>query len=507
MNPVSAEFRQHVIELLDSEEEKSRKYESYKQWEIYQDRLKQFVIDDLREQYDEQSIREMPIVSSVNLSKRMTNQCSVVYENAPKRVINGVSDDQAEIISSAYDAIRVNKKLNQSNKGYKLQDQSHLWMVVKDGKIKLRVLKNHQVTVIQDPRDPEEAMAYIITAMNKADFADGDDLATATGRQSIIDQRIENRDNYERMSAEEMDTSRLIIVWTKEVNYAMDTKGNIVGDIFENPIEMLPFIDISEEKEYEYWVRQGTGTTDFTVEFNVRLSEAAQVVKMQGFAQAVMKGPREMHAENVRIGPNYLLKLITDPAENIDGDFQYVNPNSDIGGTISWLESLLSLFLSAQGIDPKSVTTKGETQSYTSGLERLLAMIEKISASADDFDVYESVEQRLFELYKAWNNAYSGTEGFNNDAGIIPEDAFIAVTFERPEMVQSEQDRLSNLAMRIEMHLTSAIEAIMEERDVIREDAEQIYLQNLKDMELGLGGFQERNRLDQAGDEPDNQPL
>ena len=200
INPLNLDDRMNLVNTVDSPGEKGRRYESFKQWEIYQDRIKDYVINDLREQYDLNSVKEIPLVSSVNLSKRIVNQLSVVYKSPPERDWTELSDEQVGTVSRIYKDMRVNKKLGMSNRGYKLQDQSHLWVVPKNGRLILRVLKNHQITVIPDPQDPEEALAYIISSLAHDDFVDQDNDFTATGYKNKVDQ-FETSKEYDEKTA------------------------------------------------------------------------------------------------------------------------------------------------------------------------------------------------------------------------------------------------------------------------------------------------------------------
>lgn len=498
MNPNKLGHRRELVNMTEHSSEKGRRYDSFKQWEIFQDRIKDFVVNELKEQFDNQSVNEIPVISSVNLSKRIVNQEAVIYKEQPKRTFQNTSEEVSAKLQNIYRLMRVNKKMASANRGYKLQDQSHLWLVPKMGKLDLRVLKNHQLTVVPDPRDPETAKVYIINAMDKEDFLDQDNEGTATGYTAKVDQFEESKEFGQVQDEKKAQKEKTFIVWTKDFNFKMNQDGDLVSEIFENPLAefgMMPFIDISLEKDFEYWVRQGTGVTDFTVEYNTRLSEAAQVVKMQGFAQAVLKGPKELLAERINIGPTYIIKLLNDLDRNIQSEFEFANPNSDINGTISWLESILSLFLSSRGIDPSSVTTKGESSTYNSGLERLLAMIDRISASREDFDVFMRAEEQLFELIKAWLFVSKGNDLLNKDFQIsVPEEATLSIKYQKPEMIQSESDKIENSQKKIELGMSSTINEIMINEGVTREEAEEKFNQYQRDEGLINGGQTEEVR-------------
>jgi hypothetical protein len=272
----------------------------------------------------------------------------------------------------------------------------------------------------------------------------------------------------------------------------MNYHGEILGEPLPNPLAqygITPYIELSEEKEFEYWVRQASALTDFTIEFNSRLSETAQIVKMQGFAQAWMKGPLETIMESIQIGPNYVLKLVNDKGNNVETDFGFATPQADISGAIAFLEVQLSGFLSSQGVDPKTVTIKGESQQYASGLERLLALIEKMSAAKSDYGVFQHAETQVWNLVKAWLNVLNGSSTLNRKYWTsMPDDSEVLVKYSKPENVESELEKLSVSEKRIEIGLSSSINELMESKELSREDAEKLFDQYQLDAIRGLNG-------------------
>lgn len=469
--------RKWIADFVDNPGEKGRKYESFKQWEIYSDRIRDYVINDLKEQYDEESIKEIPVQSSINLAKRITDEKAVVYKHPAERDFTELNDEQKEKMHINYEVMRVDKKLASSNKAYVLQDQNHLWVIPKKGKLILRTLKNHQLTVIPDPNDPEGMpLAYVVVSFNKDDFLDQDNEMSATGFTAKVDQFDTSKQFQQRENERENNAKKNLIVWTREFNFSIDLDGNLTSEVLPNPLAefgLMPFVDVSTEKEFEYWVRKGTGVTDFTIQFNKALSDVSQVVKMQGFSQAVLKGNAGLITSNVKIGPTYLLKILTDQNKGIDGEFKYVNPNSDIRGSLDWLQELLSYYLTSRAIDPKTVTASGETVKATSGLDRLLQMIQQITASMEDFETYERVEDELYQVIKAWITVLSGTDGLDDEYQIsnLPEKSQVIVKYKKPEMIQSETETLANAERKIDIGLSSKVNEYMKMHDCSREKA------------------------------------
>lgn len=498
MNVETVGGRKSIIDKIESNSNLGRKSASYRASEIYNNRIRSYVIEELRQQFNESSVREIPIISSVNIARRVVNQLACIYKDAPVREWTEVSDEQKEVVDLVYKDMMANKKLNLANKFFKNHDQCLVQIVPKDGKLIMRVLAPHHYDVITAPDDPEKAIAYIISAYDNYSelLEDSKNPGSATSYQSMHAQNNENYKNDKAIAAQDRENKRYLI-WTVDESIICDGNGNIVGEVTPNPLRqfgIMPFVEIHAEKEFEYWVRAQNNFANFTVEFNASMSSVAQVVKLQGFSQAILRGPAEMLPENIQIGPNHILKLPVDPNAGIDTDFAFANPGSDINGSLKYLETLLTTFLSSNGIDPKTVSMSGEGQTYTSGLERLLAMIEKVGASREDYDTFERAEEQVWNLIRAWLNVLSNSETLNQKyrTSQISLESEVKIEYAAPEMVKSDMEELDVIAREIELGISSPIQAIMQRENLSQEQAEEKYFQYLNETIGVLGNRQEQ---------------
>jgi hypothetical protein len=488
--------RKKLIDEIKGLENKGRREESVKQVEIFNDRLGQYVYEKLREKYSKNTVREMPVIQSINLARRIVKQEASVYQEQPDRFFSDLDDDQLEAINNIYKDMGADFKLKKSNESYKLQSQNHVMIVPKDGKLLMRVLRNHHVDSIPDPMDPETAMGYVISAFDKSMILEdhtSDTRATGyVGDSRTFETDSSNRKN--EMIGDEDDYKSLLeryVVWTKDLNFIMDGKGNILSEETENPIGMLPIIDISIEKDFEYWVRQGEAVTGFTVDYNCLLSSLAQIMHMQGFSQAYMIAGEETIAENIVIGPNHILKLPI----GVDGsrpEFGFASPSADLQGSIQLLETTLANFLSSRGIDPDTISGSLQSNTSTSGVQELLRMIKQFKATKDDFAIYENAEAKVYEIVKAWHNVAIGTDLLDPKytSREIGETSEISVLFHRPEMQTTEQERLDAWEKKINMGAASRVDMLM---DIYNLDKDEAQEKALEIDEVELGGNQEES--------------
>jgi hypothetical protein len=206
------------------------------------------------------------------------------------------------------------------------------------------------------------------------------------------------------------------------------------------------------------------------------VTDVQNVIRMQGFGQAWYKGAAGSIPQNIQVGPNFVLKLPVDPNNPVDTAFGFANSSADISGSITFLEMLLSTFLTSRGLDPKIVNAKGESNKFSSGIDRLLSLVEGFEPSKSDFKVFENAEKKLFEIIKAYVNTYTGTGLLapEFDIGMIPEDAEVEITFAGPEAVVSDTERLDLVQKKLDMGVITQLEAIEEARQVTEEEAKEI---------------------------------
>lgn len=479
------EYRFKIIQEIKGSENNGRKAESLRQVEIYNDRIYQHVWERLERNFSQSTLSEMPIIASINLARRIAKQEASIYKNAPKRSWSNLTDDQIEVVERIYKDMSIDSKMLKSNESFKLQNQNHVMVVPRKGKLCMRVLRNHHIDSMPDMADPETADAYVIASYDKQSFIRNRKKEKNSG-SSLFDQMIDkdsDRMNQKIGDPEDYE-SETWSWWDGKYNFLTDGNGEIIGiqdtenieAEIENPAEMLPIVDISIEKDFEYWVRQGESLTEFTIEYNAFWSNVMQIVMMQGFAQAYLKGPQDLIPDLLQIGPNYVLKLPVDPDNPSDIEFGYANPSPDLAGTNSSGDALLANFLTSRGLDPSLVSGKGTGQKFNSGTERLLAMIEMFEASKSDYDTYQRAEAQIWDVVRAWHNNLSQTDLLDDKykTAELPMDAEISVLFSGPEMIQSEMDKLANIEKKVELGLMSTVDAIQELREVDRSAAEEI---------------------------------
>lgn len=443
-----------VVGEIEGVENKERKAISLAETEIYSDDILKHVKAYLLKFYSEKTVNEMPFTGTINLAKRIVDQEASLYRTPPKRTFEGLSKQQIATINQVYQDLKLDQMLMRSNRMFKLQGQNHIQVLPFKNKLSLRILLNHHIDAIPDDMNPEIAQGYVISAFDKRDIL-------TRPRSDAYNQKIADKDDYQA-------AVKKYSVWTADINTIVDSRGNSVMQDTTNPLGLVPIVEVSTFKDFTYWVQRGCAVTDFTIQFNATMSDLAHIVRMQGFAQAyLVSSSTTMPPENLQIGPNFLLKLEVDPNNPIQPQFGFANPNPDLQGSLRLPEVQLSAFLTSRGLSPKLVSGTGEADKFTSGLDRLLSMIERFEASQSDMEIYKSAEKQLLKIVCQYLNVYANavdpTLRLNYQwTAVNPDSVDVSLQFAEPQSIMSEAEKLENIRVKKELGLMSDLDAIKE---------------------------------------------
>ena len=468
-------FRAAVIaEIRTSNDIRKRMQNSQRDIDVYNGKMFDYLVHELNNRYSASTVREMPIISQINLTKKVANAKGSLYANQPDRLFMDMSDDQREKTELVYQDMEQDNRMKKSNRYYELQKQNHVLYSPKNGKITASILAGHRLNVVPSLENAEQGEVYIISTFD----------------ESWSDIKQESSNHTNEASGDPDDYKAFLerhIVWTPNYHFSMNGKGviqvpegmDIEKAIVNEIAPLIPIVEISDEKDGKYWVDSGSEISRFGVEFCAQLTNWAHIVNLQAFAQAWLKGPEDLQPTEIKIGPNHILRLPTSPDENKEIDFGYSNPNSDLAGVKDLVLTLLSLFLSSEEIDPTTVTGQAQIQSFSSGIERLLSMIENFKPSKEALSLYEKAEQDAFNIVKAWMDALRGSDALDPkyQTTLFGDKGAMAIKFNGPETVLSETEELDIVDRRIENGTMSTLGAIMRLEKVDKDDAKEIALE------------------------------
>jgi hypothetical protein len=346
--------------------------------------------------------------------------------------------------------------------------------------------------VVPDSDDVETAFCYIVSVFDKFEYlaasASSDLSNPRTGSVNRGAEYLDGRDQSIADSEDYKASLERYEVWTNELNFIMNGRGEIVsGPEMDNPIMKLPFIDVAGEKDSEFFVRRGNGIVQFALDFGLQLSDVSNIIRMSCYAQAIVHA--EKQPTNMIVGPNHILFMQLDPNRpEMKPSFEFVSPGSDLKSALEFLEMTLRLFLTSKGIDPKTITGTGTSQSFSSGLERLLSNLDKFEATRSDIDLFKCAETELYELILDWNAAYQNTDLLDAkfQLGNVSEDSNFSINFARPESVQTKSELEDSAIKLLDKGLMTKRDAIKIVHGVTDEIADEMLVEIKADKELNM---------------------
>lgn len=445
INLASLSERKEFLDKIEDGPNRRRKEESIKRFDVYSERQGGYIEAKLREEFDPSTVDKMRKFKSINLCPKIIKELSAVYKEEPVRAFSldrrDLNENQQKQIDNLYKYSKFDTKIKRANRFYKLHSQGTIQVVPQDGVLSLRVLQPHQYDVIESDENPERAMAYVVSAPFQKE-----------------------------------ETAKYLW-WSAEYNFITDRGGNILSEVTENPFKVLPFVDFSIEKDFEYWIKNGSNVVEFALEFAVLLSDTANINRLQGYSQAIITSVNK--PSNISVGPQKVLYLALDPDRpDTRPTFEFSTPSPDMSASLSLLETYLKLFLSSSGVDSDAISAKETGSRYASGIDRLLAMVESFDTSLDDLDLFRGIEEELFSLMTKISNSYQGSLSSPLIDALkiseIPEETQMTVQFSEPTMIQSISEQEDSVIKRLRNKLIPYKKALMKLYDLDELGAEKM---------------------------------
>jgi len=505
MNLLDQDFRKKLIADIKNEENIQRKVLAYKKYRIQQDDFYSYVFEYLVTMYGRATVKQMAVFNEINLQKRISNSEASIYNYEPKREVEN------DIMLNVYNSMSINSKMKASNVAYKYLDQCTLKVKPYKGSFKLELLHPHQFDVIADPKNPEHSKAYIISNMDTRlrEQIQRENDRTGNSQGDIYNDQMNQLigDPDDKVS-----TLERYYVWSKDYNFCMNGKGEILDkdteevisdnsnleSNFTSPLaeyQIMPFIDIVGERDYEYWVRSGNLLMDGTIKYNVMLSSEFETVSLQGFSQAYFKGPKDAFPQTLSVGKNKCLFIPVLEGQTVDSEFAFASPSADLAGSLAFRQSWLAAFLSSRGLDTNVINSKGESIKATSGIEKLLQMVEKFEASQSDFSLFRHVEKELYKVLFHYTKVLQvatdrdGNPYLNQDLqGSLGEydPKQFYIEFHKPEAIKTKVQELEEFEKELDLGLNSRVHYLMDKYGMNDEDAIK-YLKEIEEYNNAKG--------------------
>lgn len=492
-------FRQKIIKEITESENTTRKAEAQKRHEIYKDNTRKWVIESLAREGLKQATLETMANRAANISvcKKVIDKLARCYVGGVQRTATPESaQPQVDNLAKLLELNTKNKKADRFRELFKntVVQPIPVKNVIESERagidkfdLEYRVYAPWQYDVIEDYYDKERPRVVILSdykPVHAIQMAAVDSMSTigAHVNTAILGStRAEGNGINEVIADDPYDSQyRVHIWWSHKYHFTTDCNGIILKDQSPddllNPIQMLPFCNVAQDQDGEFWAKGGDDLIDGSVLINLVMTDVLHIAYTQGYGQLVVTGGPDI-PDTIDIGTMSAIVLRRKDASDPEPKVDYAQANPPLEMHMKSLEQYVALLLSTNGLSPTNVANAIDASQFPSGISLLIEQSEVSGKIEDKQEIMSHVEHDTFEIIKSWQN-YLFDKGALTDAfqkiGALPDDLSITVRFNTQKPVITEKEKLENLKTRIDLGINEKVDLIMMDNpDMTREDAEK----------------------------------
>ncbi|TXH08439.1 MAG: hypothetical protein E6R04_10690 [Spirochaetes bacterium] len=523
---LSMEFRKQVIEEIRGKENIERKLEALKRYEVFNDNVKKWVIQELSKEFSSSTVRMMENrATNISFLKKIIKKIATCYNAGVSRTLENDADQEAlNEMATNLQANKIGKKRDRylslfrntlCQISYRLDTYESMLANADRYRIFMRELTPDLYDVIEDSNNPEIPRVVILS-----DFVDQKQVlrqvsaSERTGRRKgqLVDVSAgDGRDQaIADTRADKSQENGPEFIWTSAVyHFTTDHKGNILANKSPegllNPIKMLNYAWAADGQDGNFWATGGQDLTDGAIHANKLLTDMNTIASVQGWGQPVAKGkdlPKVIEG-----GPHKLITLNYEDGDPVP-DFDYKTSSPPIDLWMRMIEQFVALYLSTNDVAPTSISGSLDASSFPSGIADLVDR-SKYTGDRDDREgILQDAERQQWLIVQHTHNYLKERKALVPDQAEIDEitDTKVSVEFLEPKPTLSEKESLEVLKMRKEIGLNREVELIMRDRGIEDEKQAEKILMEIKAEKLenaaamGLGVGSEDPAVDENGD-------
>lgn len=400
-----------IVGEINQDAEKTRRSYVLRGHEIYRDAGRRFIIEQLKREFgNDDAIQEFRI-APINILKKIVNKKSAIYSRTPLRTTELDSDQ--DLMDYYAEELAFDQMMMKANRYYNLHANTQIYFKPepqKDGskKIAMHVIPPHLYSVSSNMIDHTKADAIVFNAFTEGDEAAPDDSVRPVGPQGFTRERGSKTDRDKVNSQErDLDRNRLLIFWTDDQHFTTNNAGAILRDPemddsqFENPIGMIPSVNLAKDRDNEYWAKQGEDLIEMSLIIQLGLSDVVSTIKSQGFSILTIVAEEQPSTQHIGLNKAVWLKQREGgPTPSIS----YVQATSPIGENMDALMSMLRLLLTTNDMTPGTVSGTDSAKNAVSGFSQIIEMSDTLMAIEADKPALRNAELESWQIVAAWHN-------------------------------------------------------------------------------------------------------
>jgi len=480
--------RAALIEEIEGQENKNRKFEAYKRYQCYKDRTSHYVVELLLRQFEGQTVEEMRYaLSNISFVRKIVDKLARVYSSGIDRRISE-SPAETEKLKKIEKSLDVNSVLKKVNRFVKLEKNTDLFVkpcpvIVGDEikyKIKLEALLPYLYDAVEDYYDREKAMCIILsdytppsTSLAAMDGARAPSLgAVPTPNGDGKDQKIADSPSDQKDHTAASD--KTYVFWSKNYHFECKSNGEIIPRD-DNPNNVNPFgvslhIPYSLDQDGSFWAEGGGDLIDGAILLNALITHTNHVGTVQGYGQFYMTG--ENLPRSIKVGPTRAIIAEYKKDEQAEPKMGFLNANPQLDSLRGLIEMYVALLLTTNNLSTSGVSTQLQGgQTLASGVALIIDKAESIEDVQDQRSAFSDREVDVFSAINAILTTY-GDQVVDELKGLAMQEGFeknFTAHFQDPATIMSEKEKLDNMKMRKDMGLESMVSLLMKDDETLTE--------------------------------------
>ena len=482
-------FRLSLIEEIEGPENRQRKLEAFKRYEILKDRIKKYILQNLMEELDADTVKDMQSrIATVNIYKKVVGKKARVYRTAPKRVATeGTDQEQLDKFAAA---INLNVSMKKANRYLEAMLNTDVFVrPIKDvtqtteqgapkWKYRIDPMAPHSYDAIEDANDPERAMGYIFSPFHALP-PNVNDNPQNRERNGLVSNFRDGDQKDQAIADSPADKKKEYVWWGNKFHLTFDEEGTIVANKTPqdalNPIGVLPVASLAKDRDGSFWALGGEDLIEGSILINTILSDIYFIAKMHGTGLFYLFGKGV--PKSYKVGANQAITLDVqegDPTPTIG----FANANPQLEEHARLVEQYLAILLTTNDLEPGSVQGELSGTSAASGVQEMIIKAEPMGSVEDDQEIFRDAEPEVVNICAKWHNLYLDKGLLIDDLarlGKMPDKIEYAIKFGAVAQFINEKEKLDVIEKRLELELDDMIDAlILDNPDLSTDEAKKI---------------------------------
>lgn len=499
--------RAKIIQEIEGQENRARKYEAYKRYQCYKDMTNHYVLSYLLRQFESNTVNEMRYaLSNISFVRKVVDKLARVYSNGVERIISG-DEEATKKLKEIEKLFKLTETMKTTNRFLKLQKNVDVFVkpypcyegtsTVPKYKVNLETLQPYLYDALESEYDRTKPIAIVLSDYThpSTDLADLDSrnskvpVVTPLGsvRADNVDQSIAN--SPEDKGANQ--SNKRYVFWSKSYHFTTDSGGNILPNDKgekrnDNALKSFNHINFAIDQDGSFWAKGGNDLIDGAILLNAVITHTTHVGVTQGYGQFYMTGENLPRMIKVGVTKSILVEY-KGSEQQAKPELGFLSANPQLDALRSLIEMYIALYLTTNNLSTSGVSTQlNGSQSIASGIALLLDMAESLEDVHDQRQVFIDNEVHIVKAINETLKAYGNNLAEEYKDLILPDgfEKNYIVKFNDATPIMTEKEKLEVLKMRKDMGLDTRIGMIMRDDPSLNEEQAEEKLLKLIEQEI-----------------------